>query len=273
MAQQRQVFRLKGREADGRAVWAYRHRLNGRGSRRPQVGGFTSRAAAEAGLRRALDRLRPDGRAATLTLGELVEEYLEVHQAEPTTIGKLRWLLARATSELGEVRVVDPATGAGVRVAGGPAGGQPVRRPAGATPGSEPGGRVGADRLQSGEARGGQPEAAVAGEAAVRVMGGDRRRRRGARSCVRADGCLRGRDGAAPGRASRARTARCGSRCGGRLRAARIRLRTAEENAPQPPRGTATERRARGSRPAPTIDQPAALSDATAATSTCSNFR
>jgi len=37
----------------------------------------------------------------------LVEEYLEVHQAEPTTIAKLRWLLAKATSALGELRVID----------------------------------------------------------------------------------------------------------------------------------------------------------------------
>jgi hypothetical protein len=88
-------------------VWAYRYRLDGRGSKRPQVGRFASKAEAQQALRRTLDRLRPGGRASTLTLAELVDEYLEVHQAEPTTIAKLRWLLAKATCVLGEVRVVD----------------------------------------------------------------------------------------------------------------------------------------------------------------------
>src|SRR5207244_4977752 len=35
----------------------------------------------------------------------LVEEYLELHQAEPVTIAKLRWLLGKATSTLGEKRL------------------------------------------------------------------------------------------------------------------------------------------------------------------------
>ncbi|MGH8986234.1 MAG: tyrosine-type recombinase/integrase [Acidimicrobiia bacterium] len=107
MAQHGQVLRLNRRGADRNPVWAYRYRADGRDSRRPQVGGFASRAEAQRALRAALGRLRPGGRAASLTLGELVEEYLEVHQAEPTTIAKLRWLLAKATCVLGEVRVVD----------------------------------------------------------------------------------------------------------------------------------------------------------------------
>ena len=52
-------------------------------------------------------RLPPGGRAATLTLAELVAEYLEVHQAAPATIEKLRWLLAKATDVLGNVRLVE----------------------------------------------------------------------------------------------------------------------------------------------------------------------
>src|SRR5918995_4081911 len=107
MAQQGQVFRLKGNGSSGGAVWAYRYRLDGRGSKRPQVGGFASRAEAQLALRRRLARVRPGGRAATLTLAELVDEYLETHEAAPTTIAKLRWLLAKATRVLGEVRVVD----------------------------------------------------------------------------------------------------------------------------------------------------------------------
>ena len=42
-----------------------------------------------------------------MTLGELVEEYLEMHQAERVTIAKLRWLLGKATVVLGEVRLAE----------------------------------------------------------------------------------------------------------------------------------------------------------------------
>jgi hypothetical protein len=76
MIQQGQVFKLKARGADGRPLWAYRYRLDGRGSARPQLGGFASRAEAEEALRKALARLRPGGCAATMTLADLVEEYL-----------------------------------------------------------------------------------------------------------------------------------------------------------------------------------------------------
>jgi hypothetical protein len=38
-----------------------------------------------------------------MTLGELVDEYLEMHQAESVTIAKLRWLLGKATATLGEL--------------------------------------------------------------------------------------------------------------------------------------------------------------------------
>ena len=47
MIQQGQVFKLKARGADGRPLWAQRYRLDGRGSARPQVGSFASRAEAE----------------------------------------------------------------------------------------------------------------------------------------------------------------------------------------------------------------------------------
>jgi len=104
--QQGQVFKLKVRGADGEPLWAYRYRLEGRGSARPQVGGFASRAEAQKALRKVLDRIGP-GRGGAVTLAELVEEYLELHQAEPVTIAKLRWLLGKATSTLGEKRVAD----------------------------------------------------------------------------------------------------------------------------------------------------------------------
>ena len=81
MWQQGQVFKLKAKSMDGQPLWAYRYRLEGRGSARPQVGGFATRANALKALEKVLARLGPDGRAVTITLGELVDEYLEMHQA------------------------------------------------------------------------------------------------------------------------------------------------------------------------------------------------
>lgn len=107
MIQQGQVFKLKAKGADGQPLWAYRYRLEGRSSARPQVGGFASRAEAQKALRKALERLGPGGRAAAITLAELVDEYLELHQAERVTIAKLRWLLGKATAVLGEERLAD----------------------------------------------------------------------------------------------------------------------------------------------------------------------
>ena len=42
MWQQGQVFKLKTKGRDGQPLWAYRYRLEGRGSVRPQVGGFAT---------------------------------------------------------------------------------------------------------------------------------------------------------------------------------------------------------------------------------------
>lgn len=98
MIQQGQVFKLKTKGADGQPLWAYRYRREGRASERPQVGGFATRAEAEKALRKVLDGLGPGGRRATITLAEFVDEYLEMHQAAPVTINKLRWLLGKATA-------------------------------------------------------------------------------------------------------------------------------------------------------------------------------
>ena len=54
MIQQGQVFKLKARGADGQSLWAYRYRLEGRGSTRPQVGGFATRAEALKALEKVL---------------------------------------------------------------------------------------------------------------------------------------------------------------------------------------------------------------------------
>jgi integrase len=106
MAQQGQVFELKGRRGDGRTVWAYRHRVGGRGSRRVQRGGFESEQAAAAALARALERLRRErGLVEPPRLRELVDVYLAQHAGEPETVEKLRWLLAKAVNSFGYRRI------------------------------------------------------------------------------------------------------------------------------------------------------------------------
>lgn len=108
MVQQGQVFKLRTRGADGKPTWAYRHRVDGRGSARPQVGRFASQGEALLALQVALERLqRRSGRLAQMTLSELAEEYLAQHEAAPRTIAKLRWLLAKATRALGDRRVIE----------------------------------------------------------------------------------------------------------------------------------------------------------------------
>ena len=108
MTQQGQVFKLKMSGADGRPLWAYRYRLDGRGSARPQVGGFASQGEAMQALNIALERLRRrNGRLGHITFSELVAEYLAQHEAAPRTIAKLCWLLAKATAAFGERCVVD----------------------------------------------------------------------------------------------------------------------------------------------------------------------
>jgi hypothetical protein len=106
MVQQGQVLRMKSSDADGRARWAYRYRVAGRGSRRVQRGGFVSEQDAGEALERALERLRrANGSASTLPFGELVEEYLAQHDAQPETIAKLRWLLTKAVRVFGDQRL------------------------------------------------------------------------------------------------------------------------------------------------------------------------
>jgi hypothetical protein len=101
------VFKLKARCANGEPLWAYRYRVAGCGSARQQVGGFSTRAEARRALQNKLARLVPGRRSATMTLGEWVEEYLDTHQGERVTVAKLRWLLGKATAELGAVRLAE----------------------------------------------------------------------------------------------------------------------------------------------------------------------
>ena len=111
MIQQGQVLKLKTKGPDGQPLWAYRYRLEGRGSERRQVGGFATHAEAEKALRKVLDRLGPGGGRATITLAAFVEEYLEMHEAAPVTIAKLRWLRGKAISVIGERRLAELSPG------------------------------------------------------------------------------------------------------------------------------------------------------------------
>src|SRR5712692_959369 len=104
--QQGQVFERKKRAVDGGPVWAYRYRTDSPGSRRLQRGGFSSERDAAEALERALEHLRrQSGVGSTLTLKELVDEYLVQHDAEPETIEKLRWLLTKALRAFGGHRL------------------------------------------------------------------------------------------------------------------------------------------------------------------------
>src|SRR6266498_4874727 len=106
MAQLGQVVQMKSKTAGGEALWGYRYRTGGRGSRRVQRGGFMSERDAGEALERALERLRrANGTASTLTLAELVDEYLAQHDAQPETIEKLRWLLTKAVLVFGDRRL------------------------------------------------------------------------------------------------------------------------------------------------------------------------
>src|SRR3954470_9962163 len=101
-----QVFELKKRALDGSPIWAYRYRTDCPGSRRLQRGGFSSERDAAEALKRALEHLRRQkGVGSTLTMKDLVEEYLAQYDAEPETIDKLCWLLAKALRAFGGRRL------------------------------------------------------------------------------------------------------------------------------------------------------------------------
>jgi integrase len=103
--QQGQVFELKSTGRSGRPTWAYRHRLDGHDSRRVQRGGLTSEAGAREALEGDLQVVRRKRRARSLTVNDLVDEYLDQHDAQPETTAKLRWLLSKATAIFGALRL------------------------------------------------------------------------------------------------------------------------------------------------------------------------
>ncbi|MET1009692.1 MAG: site-specific integrase [Gaiellaceae bacterium] len=98
--QRGQVFKLGG------GSWAYRFRDEH--GRRRQVGGFRTKGEGRLKLEEALERARLGPLAASRrdwTLSELVDRYLEQHQASPATIARLKAMLAKATAAFGEVPV------------------------------------------------------------------------------------------------------------------------------------------------------------------------
>lgn len=108
MVQQGQVFRLASQGADGGALWAYRYRIAGRGSRRVQAGGFATERDAREALERSLEKQRRrNGSGKTLTLAELADQYLAQHDAAPVTLEKLRWLLAKPVAMFGDYRLTE----------------------------------------------------------------------------------------------------------------------------------------------------------------------
>jgi integrase len=103
--QQGQVFDLKKRVVDGRAVGVpVPDRRSG--FETVTARSFSSELDAAEALERALEHLRRQkGVGSTLTLKELVEEYLAQYDAEPKTIEKLCWLLAKALRTFGGRRL------------------------------------------------------------------------------------------------------------------------------------------------------------------------
>src|SRR5512132_4148484 len=91
------VFKLAGGQ------WAYRLASDEHGERR-QVGGFKTkgeaRAACDRHVARVLDPFTVTHRDPTLA--ELVDDYLDQHQADPATIAKLRRQFRQATAAFGE---------------------------------------------------------------------------------------------------------------------------------------------------------------------------
>jgi integrase len=108
MRQRGQVLELKTKGQDGQRLWAYRYRPGGRDSKRLQRGGFTSADAAHGALDRAIKRAeRRRLHSRELTLGELADEYLAQHDAQPETTAKVRWLLSKSLTVFGTCPIVE----------------------------------------------------------------------------------------------------------------------------------------------------------------------
>src|SRR5438034_2080548 len=195
MVQQGQTIELTRRGADGRPLWAYRYRTGGRDSKRVQRGGFASEQDARDALERELERLRRErriarrltlhrtrrdlSRAARRATGDDREAPLPAQQGDRS----VRRSKDRRVDLAGDRRVADAVV---TRL--------PLRGNAGAPAGAPPGGLLGNDRRQPGQGRRRQPGPEAQGAASVRILGGARGARGGARPALWADDLVRGRD-------------------------------------------------------------------------------
>jgi hypothetical protein len=102
--QRGQIFELKTTGPDGQRLWAYRYRLDGRGSRRIQRGGYATAGDAHEALQHALTPAQRRKGRVRVTLADLPEEYLAHHDGEPETTAKLRWLPTKSTAPSGRCR-------------------------------------------------------------------------------------------------------------------------------------------------------------------------
>ena len=102
-----QIFELKTTGPAGQRLWAYRHRLDGRGSRRIQRGGYASADDARGALQRALIATQGRKGRVRVTLAEFAEEYLAQHDGQPETTAKLRWLLTKSTAAFGSTPLTE----------------------------------------------------------------------------------------------------------------------------------------------------------------------
>jgi integrase len=93
--QRGQVYRLKN------GTWAYRYR-DRRTDKKPQVGGFPTKAAASAALNETLAAMRA-GRPLKedVTFDDLCDRYLAAHDADLLTINRLAAQLKRARADFG----------------------------------------------------------------------------------------------------------------------------------------------------------------------------
>jgi hypothetical protein len=102
-----QIVELKTTGPEGRRLWAYRYRLDGRGSRRIQRGGYLTADDAKQALHQALTAAQRRRGRVRVTLAELVDECLAQHAGQPETTAKLRWLLTKSTAAFGSTPLTE----------------------------------------------------------------------------------------------------------------------------------------------------------------------
>jgi hypothetical protein len=102
-----QIFELKTTGPGGQRVWAYRYRLDRRGSRRIQRGGYATADDAREALQRALTAAQRRKGRVRMTLADLAKEYLAQHDGQPESTAKLRWLLTKSTAAFGSTPLTE----------------------------------------------------------------------------------------------------------------------------------------------------------------------